>query len=177
VSLLLLAAADADQLSIADTAFLKAVGTLLRQRTVARDPGGRELGTFNDLTLPTVAQVLELRDDQAREELEASIGTIAGLIVEWPELTDDVESLLRLGTALQVELTYFAGDVNANRSPYPQHEKRYDRRVALLVTNIARLRNGESTGVEDPTPSPVYSFRLAPCDDDEPAWPRDPRRW
>jgi hypothetical protein len=179
LSLLLILAADADNaISTDDAAFLKAVGTILRQRTVERDSGGREAGTFNNLTRPLGTQVRELRDDQAREDLEGEVGDLDKLKLELPSLANDIDSLLALGTALVVELTYFAGDISVNRSPYPQLDARYTRRVAALKRNVAQLRDGQPEGVADPTPAPVYSFPPAPrYDDDCSPWARDPRRW
>lgn len=170
MSLLLLLAADQTTISDTDQAFLDKVGTILRQRTIKKRSGGEELGTFNDETRPVGLQVLELRDDQAREDLEADLGDLDLLIVELPALADDIESLLVLGTALQVELTYFAGDVSANRSPYPQLLERYDKRVKATLAKITRLRDGQPEVAQAAT-APVYRFPTAPRDEcDEPSW-------
>lgn len=119
------------------------VGAILRART--RTAAGSLAGTFNpeaaaegEQTTPTAEQVESLIEDVI-SDVQAEFGTdIPDAPVD--EHNDDpdlyrkaVRRLAALGTALQVELTYWPEQVATGRSPYAQLKTLYDERRKRLL--------------------------------------------
>lgn len=127
-----------------------AVGAILRSRT--KDNAGNELGTFTDQTRPTGEEVGELIGT-ATNDVAAEVG--ADIV---SARRPYAASVAALGTALQVELTYFPEQVALGRSPYAELKKLYDERLKRLKTMV------EGGVDEDPTMSggtpldPAYEF-------------------
>lgn len=135
------------------------IGALLRQRTIAKSSGGREIGTFTADTRPSAEQVEDIIDD-AVAQVQMDIGQTL------PEkVWDMAQSVIGLYSAMLVELTFFAGDVAANRSPYAQFEKLYAARLASLKTAVTEAASGGEPGSVDTSLTPIYSFPTAPCHD------------
>jgi hypothetical protein len=97
-----------------------AVSALLRART--KDSTGLEVGTFNDDTRPTSAQVLSLID-LAVVDVQTILGTSP------PDyLADAAKSTATLKAAMYVELSYYPEQVRSDRSAYHDYQQMYERR-------------------------------------------------
>lgn len=125
------------------------IGAILRARTKTR--GGSEAGTFNpaaaassDQTRPTAEEVTSLIG-VALEDITAAFG---------PDVPDApgadvnayrnaVKRLAALGTALQIELTYWPEQVATNRSPYSQLLALYDKRLARALELISEAQGAD----------------------------------
>jgi len=126
------------------------VGAILRART--KDSNGNELGTFTTTTRPTFNQVQILISDAARD--------VTGLVdYDIPEESyPQARSVIALGAALLVELSYFPEQVASNRSPYDQLKALYDERLERLLTAVTREQAEDATGDETSAGSVHYAF-------------------
>lgn len=96
-----------------------AVAALLRART--KDDSNNEVGTFNDGTRPTAAQVESLIDHATRTVLAAvPIGAPAA------EYGDAVRALAAIRAAMLVELSYFPEQISGDNSAYAELKRLYD---------------------------------------------------
>jgi hypothetical protein len=93
------------------------VASLLRART--KDSEGREIGTFNDDTRPTAAQV-ELHIDNAVALLTTRLPLDLPVAYE-----GTVRALGAYRAALQIEKSYFPEQVRSDRSAYDQLREEY----------------------------------------------------
>jgi hypothetical protein len=112
------------------------VGSKLMSRT--KDQFGNLCGTFTSETTPT--------NDQAESVIEGIITEIADVIGDKvpAELIDDAQNVTALRAAMQIELDFFADQVNTGRSIYPQLRDQYD--IALKNLSLAVNEYGTSDG-------------------------------
>jgi hypothetical protein len=137
------------------------VGALLRART--KDSMGNELGTFTDDTRPTGTQV-EVLIGQATDDVATEVAN------EIPEpLWDMASSVVVVGTALLIELTYFPEAVATGRSPYTEMSKLYADRLGRLRTAVGASgeespsdANLKPSGTFAPTRPPIVSPEVGP---------------
>jgi hypothetical protein len=163
---LILALLALDDEQATKDAFVAGVGALLRARTVVYGTGGDELGTFSENTRPTYDEVLELADIAARD-IDTEIGPDV-VAFPRPEIVKPLaDSLLKLRTAMLVELSYFPEQVATGRSAYAQYERMYDRRLPALIKAAEQTGAGDEPGSVDDALMPVFSFPPAPCDPGE----------
>lgn len=105
------------------------IAALLPTRLQSTDGSGQLQTTFNELTRPTGAQVERLITEAAAE---------VGLTLSPEEVPEAVHgrirSIISLGAAMNVELTYYPEQVAGNRSPYAQMERRFNAALKLLGT-------------------------------------------
>jgi hypothetical protein len=104
------------------------VAALLPARTTRRGSGGAELGTFDETTRPTAAQV-ETLIAQAVKQLAGRIGPD----LPSAETKDSAEWLASLFAAMLVETTYFPEQVRQQQSSYPQLKDLYDEGLEGLL--------------------------------------------
>jgi len=129
------------------------VGALLRARTVTKN--GQEIGTFNSYTRPTDVGVMTLIN-QAAGDVQDAIGPETNVD---PSLYPMAEDLATIGAAMQVELSYFAEQVNSGRSIYPQLEAQYEIKLKRLQNAIVSLGGQRPT---DESQSPFGAFNGPP---------------
>lgn len=132
------------------------VGQLIMART--KDNLGAELGTFTGATRPTFNQVLEIVEDAADD-------VTSGIDTDIPEgAYRYVKRAIALRAAADVERSYFAEQINNNRSPYNVLNEEYDRLIGTpeepgtLYKAIEREAQEEETGEAPLTNRPAYSF-------------------
>jgi hypothetical protein len=120
------------------------VAALLRART--KDVNGVEVGTFNDDTRPTSAQVLTLID-KAVADVQAWLGPTPP-----PELADAARVAAALDAACLIELSYYPEQVQSNRSAYPEYAAMLQRKIEALQEAAEGLGPGgvTSTRIEVP---------------------------
>lgn len=120
-----------------------------------RDTYGTVTGTFSDKTQPTDAQVAAIIGDVMTEVADV-IGD------EIPEvLLDDASNVVALRAAMQIEVDFYADQINTGRSPYPQLKEMYEENLANLQQQVVAIESGGGTGpVDDAGGSgfPQYSF-------------------
>jgi hypothetical protein len=102
------------------------VAELLRART--KNSSGFEVGTFNDDTRPTSAQVAGLAE-QAATHIQVRLGTSAPV-----EVIGDAKGCAALLAACMVELSFFPEQVESGRSPYDQLRALLDMRLNVLAS-------------------------------------------
>lgn len=126
---------------------VKMVANYVRARTKA-DAG--EMGTFtlstvplNQQTRPSAEQVEELIQ-QAGDDVLTEVGGTVPVAVQGA-----AQSLVALGAALLVELTYFPEQVNSGRSAYSQLKDLYDSRLIRLVTAVQESEDPLGDGDPD----------------------------
>jgi hypothetical protein len=158
--ILALLALDEDQ--VARDTFVDGVGALLRSRTQERGTG-REAGTFTENTRPTYDQVLELMD-QAAKDIDGEVGADTLDFPRADQIKPLADSVLKLGTAMLIELSYFNGEVASGRSAYDRYERLYNRRLPQLRKAALEVSSGSQPGSSDDYVGPLYSFPAAPCD-------------
>jgi hypothetical protein len=129
------------------------IGALLRARTV--DDTEQEVGTFNDTTRPTEAQVLSLIAMNS-----AVVGTRLGATEETDLCTEELKGsateMAALRTAMQIELSYFPEQVAGNKSPYDRFKELYDEGMTSLSERVAQeCGGGEGVGGEGEVPGAV----------------------
>lgn len=103
------------------------VGALLRART--KDLNGTEIGTFDDDTRPTGAQV-QIMMAHAADEVYAELGAYDDVPTE---LKSSARRLVALRTAMLVELSYFPEQVQSGRSPYEHIKDLYEAALPRMV--------------------------------------------
>ena len=119
------------------------VAALLRART--KDVNGVEVGTFNDDTRPTSAQVITLIEE-AVADIEARIGMSPPL-----ELAGAGKSTAAMLTACLIELSYYPEQVQSNRSAFDQYWE-------LLQSKITALQ--EAARGQEPGGNLITSTRI-----------------
>jgi hypothetical protein len=113
------------------------VAALLRART--KDSNGMEVGTFNDDTRPTSAQVLTLID-QAVADVQAWLGPNPP-----PELAAAARVAASLEVACLIELSYYPEQVRSQRSAFPEYKQLLDDKTNQLQEAARGLQPGGST--------------------------------
>ena len=113
------------------------VAALLRART--KDSNGMEVGTFNDDTRPTSAQVLTLID-QAVADVQAWLGPTPP-----PELAAAARVAAALEVACLIELSYYPEQVRSQRSAFPEYKQLLDDKTSQLQEASRGLQPGGST--------------------------------
>jgi hypothetical protein len=110
-----------------------------QNRTRTRTEGGFELGTFTSATRPTSAEVRDL--------IRSAGNTVAAKVGRdlHPKFAEAAKNLVILRTNMSIELSYFAEQVQSNRSPYAQWKELYDAELASLLEDIS----GDELGGED----------------------------
>lgn len=127
--------------------FLATVQQVARKNmSRAKDTYGNIVGTYNDVTTPTATQVAGIISDVATEVAD----TIGDNIPD--SLINDAQNVVALRAAMQVELDYFAEQVNTGRSIYPQLERQYISALAALQKAVTEAAAGDGT-VQDTAPS------------------------
>jgi hypothetical protein len=112
------------------------VASLIRART--KNDQGREVGTFDDSTRPTAAQV------------ETHITNAVSLLASrWPVVLDEsfapaVRALTAYRAAMQIEKSYFPEQVRSDRSAYDQLREEYQDDLAALMDALGA--GGEDGG-------------------------------
>jgi hypothetical protein len=94
------------------------VADLLMSRV--RTSGGQYVGTFDETTLPTGAQVQRLIE-KATERVAGKLGTnLSG------EAAEDAANIAAIGAAMFVELSFFPEQIDSDRSPYSEYKELWD---------------------------------------------------
>jgi hypothetical protein len=129
------------------------VARLIISRT--RDKYGNLIGVFTDETLPTAEQVDDIIGDVITDVADFIGDTVPVALV------DDAQHLVAVRAAMQVELSYYAEQVNTNRSPYNQLKQHFDEDIQQLIRQIQSIESGDDTGgavVAGVARRPVGSF-------------------
>lgn len=112
------------------------VALLIRART--KDDAGNEVGTFDDATRPTEAQV-EAHIDAAA----AIVGLRTPPVADLPEdLLPAVEATVALEAACQIEKSYWPEQVVSGKSPYDQLRAEADAALAALEKTASAAIGG-----------------------------------
>lgn len=117
------------------------VGAHLRVRT--RDANGNEVGTFTNNTRPTRDQVERLIESAA-SKVTSKIGTAIA-----PALWVKASTTIALRAAMFVELSFFADQIAANRSPYNELKTLHDEEWADLFADWRNLGTDQEPGTPD----------------------------
>jgi hypothetical protein len=121
-----------------------AVGAILRART--QDGNDQELGTFDETTRPTAAEV-EVLLKQAGTVVYGAVGDPASLTCASADMIrDGIAYWISLLTAMLVELSYFPEQIDEERSAYQHYKDLWDNDVSGfsgLVDSAAECRAGE----------------------------------
>jgi hypothetical protein len=122
------------------------VAALLRART--KDVNGVEVGTFNDDTRPTSAQVITLIEE-AVTDIQARMGMSPP-----PELAGAGTSSAAMLTACLIELSYFPELVRSDRSAFSEYWELLQNKITVLQESARGLEPGanlvSSTPIEVP---------------------------
>jgi hypothetical protein len=116
-----------------------------------RDKYGRMIGTFTNDTAPTDDQVQEIVSDVVTE-----IADVVGDDIP-DALIDDAANVVSLRAAMQIELDYYADQVNTDRSPYNQLKELYDEALAKLSSAVTGATDTDVTG-GNPATRPSFGF-------------------
>lgn len=116
-----------------------------------RDKYGNLLGTFNNDTAPTDLQVQEIISDTVTEIADVIGDDIPDALI------DDAQNVASLRAAMQIELDYYADQVNTDRSPYNQLKELYDEALEKLAVAVTSAEDGEVVN-SSPATRPSYSF-------------------
>lgn len=129
-----------------------AVGAILRART--KDTNGLEVGTFNADTRPT--------DEQVTLSIGQAVADVAEVVGDdIPDRTwDAARYVSALGTALQVELSYFPEQIGTGRSPYAQLKVLYDERLARLKAAVIAGEAGGPSADPGAALAPAFAFPM-----------------
>lgn len=143
------------------------LGALMRTRT--RTDLGGELGTFTPDTRPTDVDAMRIIL-QAQSDVTDQTG------VDIPQPAwGAAMSLITYRAAMLVELSYFAEQVAASKSPYPQYQALYADALPHVLTAVKEIAQGEQIGIEDDPGLPVWGFGTpvlpSPGDFDEWGYP------
>lgn len=131
------------------------VGAILRTRT--KDRNGNEPGTFNSDTRPTGDSAADLIDTIVTE-IAADCGAIPDLIQDYARRT------AAMGTAAEVELTYWPEQSSRSGSTYDRLYARYQDMFTRLKKQVSEV-NADGTVTDDEDLLPVFAFPQAdPCD-------------
>lgn len=124
-----------------------------RNLSRTRDKFGNLVGTFNADTQPTDTQVYGIINTVWQEVADVIGDDIPAA------LNDDAANVVALRAAMQVELDFYADQVNTGRSIYPQLEKQYESARNILSKQIALMGEGETRVTESGAANaPSYSF-------------------
>jgi hypothetical protein len=123
------------------------VAALLRART--KDVNGEEVGTFNDDTRPTSAQVITLIE-RACADVQVATG-----VSPPPYLAEGARSAAAVGTACYIEKSYYPEQVRSDRSAYQYYADEYDKQVQALRTTRAVPRRAPAACSRLRSPSPA----------------------
>jgi hypothetical protein len=142
--------------SLPYTPTVEDVAHLIMSRT--KDNLGNEVGTFNANTRPTF--------QQASEIIQQAVSDVTTIIDDdIPEASfDDAEQAIALRAAMLIERSYFAEQVNSNRSPYPLLRADYEvlmgngETQGTLQRAVERESQELITGEVGGTNRPSYSF-------------------
>ena len=115
------------------------VANILRARTVNKN--GAELGKFDSTTRPTDAEVSGLIE-QAYNDVVDAIGQITDVPAN---LVNSATSIVALGTAMMVEISYFPEQVGSGRSPYAQLAAQYKDKLSRLCDSIVSAGGNRPT--------------------------------
>jgi hypothetical protein len=132
------------------------VANLIIART--KDNLGSELGTFTVNTRPTFESVNNIID-QAADDVTTALDTDIPV-----EAYDYVKQAIALRAAMIIERSYFAEQINSNRSPYPQLKEDYEwlmgtnEKPGFIIKAVEREAEEEIMGEAALTNRPAYSF-------------------
>lgn len=133
------------------------VADLLRART--KDNLGNEIGTFTENTRPTSMDVMQMIE-------KASNGVTAWLDYDIPEeMYEQTRTLVTIGAAMLVELSYFPEQVGTDRTAYDELKALYDQGLLALQAALAREQAEEMEGTEFTSGNVRFGFPYA-----EPIW-------
>jgi hypothetical protein len=109
------------------------VANLLRARTITANGG--EVGNFTSATRPNADEVTGLIE-QAHADVQDAVGP---MVIIPPVCINSATSLVALGAALRIEMSYYPEQVGSGRSPYAQLKKLYDDALKRLQDAIVSL--------------------------------------
>lgn len=115
------------------------VANILRARTASRNGG--EVGTFDSTTRPTDVEVQAIIDNAYSDVVDA-IGQITDVP---PNLVNSASSLVTIGAAMMVELSYFPEQVSSARSPYTALAAQYKDKLLRLQNAIVSVGGNRPT--------------------------------
>ena len=138
----------------------------------ARAANGR-ISTFDETTQPTGDQVQSIID-RSGDKLEAKFGEPVDA------LKASAKDVIALRAAMLVELTYFADQIRADRSPYQELKQLYEEAVTDFLADRSKLGADGTPGTADDQ-RPYWWFPPTngiggapgseiPCDPQEPVW-------
>jgi hypothetical protein len=110
------------------------VAALLRART--KDVNGQEIGTFNDDTRPTSAQVITLIYE-AVADVQARMGATPPA-----ELADAGRSSAAMMAACLIELSYFPEQLRPDRSAFREYWELLQNKITALQESARGLEPG-----------------------------------
>jgi len=115
------------------------VANLLRARTINKNGG--EVGTFNAATRPS--------DEEVQGLIESSYGDVVdaiGQITDVPSnLVNAASSIVAIGAAMLVEMSYYPEQVGTGRSPYAQLASQYKDKLCRLQDAIVSAGGNRPT--------------------------------
>lgn len=129
------------------------VATWIVART--KDKFGNEIGTFNSDTRPTgteVVKVIQMTADDVAGDLDTDIPS---------EAYGTVQSLIALGAAMRIELSYFPEQVGSDNSPYDRLKELYDDQMRRAEKGVARETTEESENDEGMSQAIKFQFPAA----------------
>ena len=150
---------------------LDEIASHLRARL--EDTNGNYLDTFTEDTIPSAAQVEEMRPAGVRKVASHVGVTICAGDSEETQLSlyGDARDLAALYIAMRIERSYFPAQVGSGRSPYKEMREEYDEAKATLIEAVGEHcggGDGESVGGDAGSGAPAYSFPEANCWGQEP---------
>lgn len=138
------------------TPTLENVGALVRTRT--KDDQGVEIGTFNDKTIPTDAEVNELIAQAVEEsfpvfgeDIPDSPGADKGI------LRRSARRLVALRAAALVEIVKAPEQVTRGTSPYQQYQDAWEKGLVRVGKAISEAGVGDIPGAQDDLLSAIDS--------------------
>lgn len=123
--------------------FVSDVAAWLQGRTV--DSNSSQVGTFTAATRPTFEQALRVID-LAMDKLEAKFGPSMN-----PELVGSAKSVVALRAAMLIELTFFADQIRADRSPYAELKALYEESLTDWLAERLQLGADATPDTADDT--------------------------
>lgn len=147
------------------TTTVQSVANLLRART--KDNLGNEVGTFNENTRPTEAEVEGLISEATGDLVSGLGGDPCN-----DRLAAKGQTVVALRVAMLIELGYFPEQVQSGQSPYDKIRDLYDNALKEVVEGVAKECGGQGSGDDGAGNLPKYDFdqRVAPLGKDGPAW-------
>lgn len=119
------------------------VAAWLRTRTV--DSSGREVGTFTADTRPTYEEADRVID-LAVDKLEAKFGPNVAA-----ELVGSAKNVVALRAAMLIELSFFADQIRADRSPYNELKALYEEALTDWLAERLQLGADQTPDTADDT--------------------------